>query len=105
MPPLWPAQAFRDAASKAGLRVVEETDLCAPPEGQWYSCFEHTRVHDLLMCKPVRHLVRMAEALRILPKAFTEFYDTCLVHPATDFVLAGRLGIVTGSVMMVWEKQ
>jgi len=48
--------------------------------------------------------VKLAEDLHILPKTFTDFFDSCIVHPTTDFVNAGRLGIITGSVMMVWEK-
>jgi len=105
MPPLWHAQAVRDAATKAGLVAKEEVDLCAAPkEGAWYSCFERTGIHALLSSSIVFHLVRLAEALHILPKSFTDFFDYCIVHPTTDFVNAGRLGIVTGSVMMVWEK-
>lgn len=105
MPPLWPATAFREAASKAGLKLKEEVDLCAAPgEAQWYSCFEKTGMHSMLMSNLVLRLVGLAEAIGILPRAFTEFYAEFLVHPTTDFVNAGRLGIVAGSVMMVWEK-
>jgi ubiquinone/menaquinone biosynthesis C-methylase UbiE len=105
MPPLWPAQAVRDAAEKAGLVAKEEVDLCsAPKEGAWYSCFERTGIHALLSSSALIRLVRLAEAVRILPRSFTDFFEACLVHPTTDFVNAGRLGIVTGSVMMVWEK-
>jgi len=105
MPPLWPAQAFREAAEKAGLRLKEEVDLCAAAgEGAWYSCFERTGIHAVLMSNFVLRLVQLGELLHILPKSFANFYQECLVHPATDFVNAGRLGIVTGSVMMVWEK-
>jgi len=105
MPPLWPAQAVRDAASKAGLVIKEEVDLCAAPkEGAWYSCFERTGIHALLSSSVVLRLVKLAEDLHILPKTFTDFFDSCIVHPTTDFVNAGRLGIITGSVMMVWEK-
>jgi len=105
MPDLWPASAFREAAQKAGLRPTAEVDLCAPEnEDPWYSCFERTGVYSLLTSRIVARLVRLGETLRILPPAFSEFYEACLIHPAVDFVDSGRLGIVTGSVMMVWEK-
>jgi len=105
MPPLWPAQAMRDAAAKAGLVAREEVDLCsAPQEGAWYSCFERTGIHAVLSSSIVLRLVKLAEALHILPRSFADFFDYCIVHPTTDFVNAGRLGIVSGSVMMVWEK-
>lgn len=105
MPPLWSASAFRDAAKKAGLTLTVEQDLCKlPKEGPWYSVFEKTYVHYVLMSPTLFRLMRVAEALRVLPKAWCEFYEACIVHPATDFVLAGRKGIVDGAVMMVWEK-
>jgi len=105
MPPLWSAGAFRDAAKKAGLTMQIEQDLCKlPKEGPWYKCFTETYVHYLLMSPTLFRIVRFAEAIRILPRSFSDFYDHCLVHPATDFVLAGQKGIITGAVMMVWEK-
>jgi sterol 24-C-methyltransferase len=105
MPPLWHVSTFRKAAEQAGLRAGKDVDLCEPEnEEPWYSCFEKTRVYDVLKSSIVNRLVNLGESLHILPKAFGEFYDVCLVHPATDFVEAGRLGIITGSIMMVWEK-
>eukprot|EP00401_Gymnodinium_catenatum_P065605 CAMPEP_0117558208 /NCGR_PEP_ID=MMETSP0784-20121206/52716_1 /TAXON_ID=39447 /ORGANISM="" /LENGTH=365 /DNA_ID=CAMNT_0005355527 /DNA_START=38 /DNA_END=1132 /DNA_ORIENTATION=+ len=101
MPPLWHAEDFRKAAKKAGLVPCQEDDLCAGTDA-WYSCFERTGVYHLLSSSAVYGLLRFAEMLRILPTNFAEFYDYCIVHPATDFVNAGRLGIVTGSVMMTW---
>lgn len=104
MPPLWPAQAFRDAAKKAGLVMVEEVDLCAPPAQQWYNCFERTYIHDVLSSKLVLNLVKAAEYVHLLPKSFSDFFEECIIHPTTDFTNAGRLGIVHGAVMMVWTK-
>jgi len=80
MPPLWTAQAFRDAAKKAGLVPVEEVDLCKPPAESWYSCFERSHIHDVLMSPTVFSLIKAAEYLRILPKAFSDFFDACIIH-------------------------
>merc|ERR1712125_228746 len=107
MPPLWHAEDFRKAARKAGLVPVEEEDLCAPSAGvdQWYSCFtKNGGVHAVLSSKLMLNMVKFAEAIRVLPPSFTDWYETCAVHPTTDFVNAGRLGIVTGAVMMTWTK-
>merc|ERR1719471_1617586 len=105
MPPLWHAKAFREAAEKAGLKLKAETDLCKPEnEGAWYSCFENTGVFCMLESGITRGLVSLGEKIGILPEAFTEFFDDHVVHPTTDFVKTGRMGIVDGSVMMVWEK-
>lgn len=105
MPPLWSAKEMREAAKQAGLVATDEVDLCAlPNQGPWYSCFESTSIHALLSSCIVFRLIKFAEALRILPKSFTDFFDHCIVHPTTDFVHAGRLGIISGALMMVWEK-
>jgi 24-methylenesterol C-methyltransferase len=104
MPPLWPAQAFRDAAKKAGLVSVGEIDLCKPPAESWFSCFERTYIHDLLSSSLVLNVVKTAEALHILPKSFSDFFEACIIHPTTDFTNAGRLGIIDGALMMVWTK-
>jgi len=106
MPPLWHAQAFRDAAQKAGLVLKEETNLCEPVnEDSWFSPFEKSGVYHIISSNLITQLTRFAtKALRILPKGFDELYEQCLIHPAKDFVDAGRLGIVEGALMMVWEK-
>jgi len=104
MPPLWSATAFRLAAKKAGLILKEETDLCTPADGSWYARFERTGVFGVLENPISIKLVKLAEALRILAPSFTEFYERHLRHPTVDFVKAGRLGVVTGSVAMIWEK-
>lgn len=106
MPPLWRAEDMREAAAANGLVMKKEVDLCTlPGERQWYNCFLDTFVYHILKSGFIRVLVQAAEALTILPRSFLDFYETCLVHPATDFVEAGRLGIITGAVMMVWEKE
>lgn len=105
MPPLAHAKDYRDAAKKAGLVLKSEVDLCAPDtENSWYSCFEQTGVHSIISSPIVTMLIKFAEAIKILPVGFTKFYDTCLIHPAKDFVDAGRLGIIDGALCMVWEK-
>lgn len=104
MPPLWHAQAFRDAAKKAGLVPAAEVDLCKPPAQAWYSCFERTYIHNVLSSPLVLGAVKLAEGLRILPRSFSDFFEACIIHPTTDFTNAGRLGIVDGALMMVWTK-
>jgi ubiquinone/menaquinone biosynthesis C-methylase UbiE len=104
MPPLWPAQAFRDAAKKAGLVPVAEVDLCKAPALPWYNCFERTYIHNVLSSPLVLGAVKIAETLHILPKSFTEFFEACIIHPTTDFTNAGRMGIIDGALMMVWTK-
>jgi len=47
---------------------------------------------------------QLAEALRILASSVIEFYESPLCYPQVDFVKADGLCVVTGSVVMVWEK-
>merc|ERR1719263_921555 len=105
MPPLWPAHAMRDAACKAGLVPIVEEDIGAVANARpWYTCFTSTGIYHLLACPLLKPLIRIAETLRLLPPAFSEFYEGLLVHPTVDFVRAGRLGIISGTVMMTWKK-
>lgn len=103
MPPLHSLDEFREAAARAGLKPMREEDVC---EGArpWYTCFTRSGVHLFLLNPLLRPLIRLAELLRIVPLGFTDFYSTCLFHPTTDFVRAGRLGIISGAIMMTWTK-
>lgn len=105
MPKLWSAPEMRDAAKKAGLVMVEELDLCAPAnEDQWYSCFERTGVYRFIKSRITMKGIGLLEAIRVMPEQCTEFMESCIRHPTIDFVEGGRLGIISGAVMMIWEK-
>lgn len=106
MPPLWHAKDFRNAAKKAGLVPAQEDDLCGPISGadQWYSCFTKSGVHAVLSSGLILSLVKLGEVLHILGPSFADWYESCAIHPTTDFVNAGRLDIVSGAVMMTWTK-
>jgi len=103
MPPLWTAQAMRDAARSAGLVPTAEEDIGAGAR-PWYTCFTRTGLHYILACPLLVPLFTVAEKMRLLPPAFSDWFENLLVHPATDFVRAGRLGIISGTVMMTWKK-
>eukprot|EP00933_Yihiella_yeosuensis_P071497 TRINITY_DN79700_c0_g1_i3.p1 TRINITY_DN79700_c0_g1~~TRINITY_DN79700_c0_g1_i3.p1 ORF type:complete len:366 (-),score=60.19 TRINITY_DN79700_c0_g1_i3:206-1303(-) len=105
MPPLWPAQAMRDAASNAGFVKSDEEDIGSRSDADpWYSCFTRRGIHQVLTFPLTKVLVMIAEKIYILPAGFTDFYQHLLVHPTTDFVNAGRLGIISGTVVMTWRK-
>lgn len=104
MPPLWLAQAMRDAALKAGLVPVVEEDIGAVPNARpWYTCFTNG-IYQILACPLLLPFFRCAETMRLLPPAFTDWFENVLVHPTVDFVRAGRLGIISGTVVMTWRK-
>eukprot|EP00439_Symbiodinium_sp_Y106_P068956 s1975_g11.t2 len=98
MPPLWPAEAMRSAATKAGLVPVVEEDIGAVATARpWYTCFTNG-VYQILVCPLLLPFFRGAETLRLLPPAFSDWFENLLVHPTVDFVRAGRLGIISGTV-------
>ncbi|CAJ1455158.1 unnamed protein product [Effrenium voratum] len=104
MPPLWPAQAMRDAAQRAGLVPVVEEDIGAVADARpWYTCFTNG-VYQILACPLLLPFFRCGETLRLLPPAFSDWFENCLVHPTVDFVRAGRRGIISGTVVMTWQK-
>jgi sterol 24-C-methyltransferase len=104
MPPLHHAQAFRDAAQRAGLKPCEEIDLCAPPAEQWYSCFERTKIYHVMNFPLLMPFTRFVEFLGLVPRSFSDWFENCLIHPCVDFVNSGRRGTVSGAVMMTWTK-
>eukprot|EP00440_Ansanella_granifera_P047860 gb/GFBE01051840.1/.p1 GENE.gb/GFBE01051840.1/~~gb/GFBE01051840.1/.p1 ORF type:complete len:366 (+),score=97.32 gb/GFBE01051840.1/:1-1098(+) len=105
MPPLWPAQAMRDAARKAGLVPIVEEDIGAVANARpWYTCFTSNGLYYILICPLLVKFFQLAEAVRLLPPAFSDWFENLLIHPAVDFVRAGRLEIISGTVMMTWKK-
>eukprot|EP00929_Paragymnodinium_shiwhaense_P038249 TRINITY_DN20246_c0_g1_i1.p1 TRINITY_DN20246_c0_g1~~TRINITY_DN20246_c0_g1_i1.p1 ORF type:complete len:381 (+),score=108.01 TRINITY_DN20246_c0_g1_i1:89-1231(+) len=105
MPPLHHAKAFREAAKKAGLKPCEECDLCAPPAEQWYSCFERTGVYHILSTPVMLWFCKFTEAIGFVPRGFSDWFESCIVHPTVDFVNSGRRGTVSGALMMTWTKE
>jgi len=106
MPPLWSAQAMRDAALKAGLVPKVEEDIGASPDARpWYSCFTRNGLYYLLACPVLVPLMKIGEKVRVLPPAFADWFESLLMHPTVDFVRAGRLGIISGTVIMTWTKK
>lgn len=105
MPPLHHAKHIRAAALKAGLVPVLEEDMSEMPGAlPWYYAFTRNGVYQILQYTPVIHLVKLAEMLRIFPPSFADWFQFCVYHPTTDFVNAGKLGIIHASTVMIWKK-
>jgi hypothetical protein len=73
-------------------------------EGTWWQHFLKDGSYQLLSSKAIASIGLLAEKTRVLKPGLRKFFDYCLVHPTTDFVKAGRMGIVTGSRMMIFQK-
>lgn len=104
MPPLWHGDDFRKAGDKVGMKLILDKDLCTGPKDQWYRCFTKTGVAAAVECGCTRGIMKFAESSGLFSKGFSDFYETCIVHPMTDFVHGGRMKIISGSVLMGWTK-
>lgn len=109
MPQLHTKQAFCDSAQRVGLKFMLEADLGRKSsEGPWYSCFERHGVlsaYSLLKRSWPLQLVKFGESSGFLGRGCTDFFEHCIAHPITDYVDAGRMGLISGVTMMVWEKK
>jgi len=106
MPPLWHAQAMRDAARKAGLVAVCEEDIGTVADAKpWYTCFTGLfGVYNMLACPLVMPFFHVCEKLRLLPPSFSDWFENLLIHPTVDFVRAGRAEVISCTKMMTWKK-
>ncbi len=100
MPPLQRASDVVRKAEKAGLRLVYDVDH-ATEENSWYRQFQDDHIVDYLESRLVASLVRLAGAFK---PGLPEIYERYIVHPATDFVKAGELGILDASRTLLFEK-
>jgi len=106
MPPLHNAETLVAEAGQAGLALVEDSELSGEGgSGDWYDFFTVTGAYRLLTNDWLKRVIGLAESLGLVPRGYQRFYEKCLVHPSVDFVEAGRLGIVTGSRVLVFRRE
>ena len=103
MPPLHNINHFIDTALQVGLEVDENKEL-SEGDDTWYKYFISSGTYSLVTSKILKNLIKFAENVKIVQSGFTKFYNQCIVHPPEDFFEAGRLGIVTGSRLMIFRK-
>lgn len=105
MPPLHHHEAMRVAAKKAGLVPFLEEDLSDTPGADpWWTCFTRSGVHQVMCLPGIMSIIRIMEAIRLFPPSFADWFEHMIYHPSTDFVNAGRLGIIHSSTVMMWQK-
>jgi ubiquinone/menaquinone biosynthesis C-methylase UbiE len=103
MPPLLTAAALADAARQVGFDC--ETRMDISQEYPWYHDFVANPINAWLVTSPgIRQLVGLLEAVRFMPAGFRRFNDTFLAGTVAALIAMGRLGILTGSSVMVLRK-
>jgi 24-methylenesterol C-methyltransferase len=103
MPPLLSADALADEARRTGF--ICETRMDISQEHPWYHDFVANPLNVWLLTSPmIRRLVGLLEAVRFLPAGFHRFNDTFLAGTVAALIGMGRLGILTGSSVLVLRK-
>ena len=104
MPPLHTIGELIDSAAKHDLSCVANEDL-SNGKLTWYAYWVRNPVLPwLVSSRLVYGLVRMSEAVRILPRGFARFNDTFLAGTMRHLIRGGRMGILTGSALLTFEN-
>jgi len=105
MPSLHSVQSTIEAAASNGLICIADEDLSVG-KLNWYAYWVGNPVLPwLVSSRLVYGLARTAEAVRILPKGFARFNDTHLAGTLRHIIRGGRTGVLTGSVLLTFEKR
>lgn len=104
MPPLHNLQAMIAAANKNGFKVVTNEELSHGTTTWYNSFFVNYQLYPVLKSSIISNIIWLLEYLNITSKGSHLFYTRHIVHPPVDFVEGGRLGIITGSNLLVFEK-
>jgi cyclopropane fatty-acyl-phospholipid synthase-like methyltransferase len=103
MPPFLSSQQRIDEARLVGFDLLTEMDLSqAFP---WYDHFVRPPIlMKLVESKRLLGVVRWAERAGLLPEGFAPFYETFVVSNVASMVNGGKMGALTGSNLVVFQK-
>lgn len=104
MPRLHTVDGIIESARRAGLRCIGNVDISAGGL-TWYSWWVRNPILPWLVSSRVTYgLARLGETLRLLPPGFARFNDTFLAGTVRNIIRGGRMGILTGSALLTFEK-
>lgn len=104
MPSLHSVQSMTESAAENGLTCVGDEDL-SKGKLNWYAYWVRNPLLPwLVSSRLIYGLARTAEAIRILPKGFARFNDTHLAGTLRHIIGGGKTGVLTGSVLLTFEK-
>ncbi|CAJ0941962.1 unnamed protein product, partial [Mesorhabditis belari] len=105
MPSLHTKEEMIAAAAANQMTIISSTDLAAEAGLPFYFCFTHSSLFMWMVKSPViTSLIQIAQGLNILPKGFHEFNRTFLSGTVDKIVEGGRLGILSGSELIIFQK-
>lgn len=104
MPSLQSVQGIVGAAERCGLRCVAEEDL-SNGDLTWYSYWVRNPLLSwAVSSRMIYGMAKSAEIIGILPPGFARFNDTFLSGTLRHIIRGGKLGILTGSALLTFEK-
>ncbi|CAJ0598307.1 unnamed protein product [Cylicocyclus nassatus] len=105
MPSLHTREELLNAASRHGLLLEEREDLSLTNGSPFHFCFSHSPFFMWLVeSAMIKRLIRFGQHLRILPKGFSKFNAIFLAGTVQKIVEGGRMGILSGSELLVFRK-
>ncbi len=104
MPPLHTVDGIIGSAQDAGLQCIEDIDI-STSDLTWYSYWTRNPLLPWLVNSRLTYaLARTSEAIRVLPRGFARFNDAFLAGTLRHIIRGGRMGILTGSAMLTFQK-
>lgn len=105
-----PSLHFRDQliekAQQVGLPLLNCTDLCEETGRPFHYSFSKSSTFMwMVQSKMLGQLIKMAQVLKIMPKGFYHFNKIFLSGTVSSIVKAGKLGILSGAEILVFQKQ
>uniref|UniRef100_A0A0N5A239 SAM_MT_ERG6_SMT domain-containing protein n=1 Tax=Parastrongyloides trichosuri TaxID=131310 RepID=A0A0N5A239_PARTI len=105
MPSLHSKKEMIDTCKECGLQLVENIDLTKETNQPFYYCFSSNKVFMwLAQSNIVGYLIKVGQAINILPKGFYEFNNTFLSGTVSKIVKGGEMNILSGGEILVFEK-
>ncbi|MCP9259483.1 Sterol 4-C-methyltransferase strm-1 [Dirofilaria immitis] len=93
------------AAKIYDFELAENIDLDRETGNPYYFCFSHSSLFMwLINSSLVDWIISIAQAFHIMPKGFLRFKQIFLAGTVNNIVHAGKLGILSGSEILLFQK-
>ncbi|EFO27507.2 hypothetical protein LOAG_00971 [Loa loa] len=105
MPPLHTKEEIVNTAKIYGLELAGNINLDQETGNPYYFCFSHSPFFMwLIRSSLIDWIILVAQALHIMPKGFLRFKRVFLAGTVNNIVHAGKLGILSGSEVLLFRK-
>ncbi|KAF7635973.1 SAM_MT_ERG6_SMT domain-containing protein [Meloidogyne graminicola] len=105
MPPLHSRNEIIKEANLANFVLIKYINLEEIIGKPFYYCFSNSKIFMWMMeSLLIKHLINIAQFLHILPPGFNRFNKIFLFGTVNKIVKAGKLGILSGSEILLFKK-